>query len=254
VIWGIAADFRSGPNSAMSRRDMMIFRSKSRIAATCAIAGSLLVFVGTYLHPMDADPNDALAAFAEYAADRLWVMSHLTQFAGVVLAIAALLFLTQQLEAKSGARWARIATGGAIASLAVAAAVQAVDGIALKTLVDAWAAAPAAQKETAFYAAFAVRQVEIGLAAVLSLLLGLTVTLFGAALLVDSTYPQWLSGLAIVGGVPTMVAGVAMAFTGFSPLAMAINLPAGCLVLVWMLALGVGMWRRGRVPPEDTAG
>jgi len=49
----------------------------------CAIAGSVLLFIGTYLHPMSADPNQAAAAFAEYAADPLWVASHLTQLAGV---------------------------------------------------------------------------------------------------------------------------------------------------------------------------
>ena len=87
----------------------------------------------------------------------------------------------------------------------------------------------------------------------LSFLFGLTVIVYGVALLVDHTYPQWLSGLAIVGGVPNTVAGVAMAFTGFSPLAMAINLPAGCLLLVWVLALGVCMWRRGGVRSRSEA-
>ncbi len=118
----------------------------------------LLLFVGTYLHPQGADPNQAVAAFTEYAADRLWVASHLLQLAGVALMVGALLFLAQQLEAGSGRAWARIAAGGAIASLAVAAVLQAVDGIALKAMVDAWAAAPEAQKEGAFRAAFAVRQ------------------------------------------------------------------------------------------------
>ncbi|MBI3801115.1 MAG: hypothetical protein HY268_29610 [Deltaproteobacteria bacterium] len=222
----------------------MAYRSASRMAATCAIAGSLLLFVGTYLHPLSADPNEAVAAFTEYAADHLWVASHLTQLAGITLMVAALLFLAQQLEEESGTGWARIAAGGAIASLAVATALQAVDGVALKHMVDAWTAAPAAQKEGVFYAAFAVRQVEIGLASMLSLLMGLTVTVYGVALLVDHTYPQWVGGLAIVGGVPTMVAGVVMAYTGFSGLAMAINMPASSLLLVWMLILGGYMWRR----------
>jgi hypothetical protein len=47
---------------------------------------------------MKADPNDALAAFAEYAADHFWVASHLTQLLGVTLIVAALLVLGQQLE------------------------------------------------------------------------------------------------------------------------------------------------------------
>ena len=188
---------------------------------------------------MGADPNEDVAAFTEYAADDLWVASHLTQLAGVALMMSALLFLAHQLESVSGRGRARIAAGGAIASLAMATALQAVDGIALKRMVDVWAAAPTAQKEVAFHAAFAVRQVEIGLASVMSLLLGLTVTVYGAALLVDNAYPKWMAGLAIVGGVPTMVAGVVMAYTGFSTVAMAINMTSGSLLLVWMLALGV---------------
>jgi len=225
-----------------------VYTSDGRIGATCAIAGSVLVFVGTYLHPMKADPNEAVAAFTEYAADRLWVASHLTQLAGIALTVAALLFLAQQLETAAGRALSRLAAGGAIASLAVATALQAVDGMALKVMVDTWAVAPVAQKDVAFHAVFAVRQVEVGLASTLSLLFGLTVTVYGVALLRDRLYPKWVAGLAIVGGVPTTIAGVVMAYTGFSGLAMAINMPASSLLLVWMLTVGVFMWRRGGSP------
>jgi len=159
------------------------------------------------------------------------------------------LFLTEQLKESRGSSVARIAAAGAIASLTLAAALQAVDGIALKAMVDAWAVAPASQKQGVFHAAFAVRQIEIGLASMLSLSLGLTATLSGGALFGDDRYPKWFAVLAIAGGVPTMVAGVVMAYTGFSGLAMAINMPANLLLLLWMLALGVLLWRRaGAVP------
>ena len=75
------------------------------MGATCAIAGSVLLFIGTYLHPREADPSDALAAFTEYAADRLWITSHLTQLGGVALLVAALLCLAHQLESGSGTGW-----------------------------------------------------------------------------------------------------------------------------------------------------
>ena len=220
-------------------------RNESRVGATCAIGGAALLLIGTYLHPMGADPNDPAAAFAEYAGDRLWVASHLVQLAGVAAMVAALLFLTGQLDARRRSSVVRIATAGAIVSLALAAALQAVDGIALKSMVDAWAAAPESEKQGMFQATFAVRQIEIGLASMLSLSLGLTMTLYGIALLGNETYPKWFAGLAIAGGVPTMVAGVVMAYTGFSGLAMAINMPANVLLLLWMLALAGFMWRRG---------
>jgi hypothetical protein len=223
----------------------MLYRSESRIAATCAIAGSLLLVVGTYLHPMKADPNDAVAAFTEYAANHIWVASHLTQLVGVTLMVAALLVLAQQLGSVIGLGLSRVAAGGAIASLAVTTVLQGVDGIALKVMVDAWAVAPAVQKEIAFHAAFAVRQVEIGLATMASLMFGITATVNGLALLLDRVYPKWLGALAIVGGMPMILAGIVMAYTGFSRLAMAINMSGSSFLLVWMLALGILMWRRG---------
>ncbi|HRB81353.1 MAG TPA: DUF4386 family protein [Nitrospira sp.] len=215
-----------------------------------AIAGVILLFVGTYLHPLGADPNDAVAAFTEYAADHLWIASHLIQLSGVIFMVVALLFLTQELEGAGGNGWSRIATGGAVASLGVGAVLQAVDGIALKVMVDAWATAPTAQKEVTFQAALAVRQIEIGLASMGNLLFGLTAICYGMALLVDDTYPKWMGGLAIVGGVGTTIAGVMMAYTGFSGPAMAINMPASSILLGWMLSLGVLMWRRGGIRPR----
>ena len=236
-------------NEATNKR--MKDSSESRMGAACAIVGSVVLVVGTYLHPMHADPHDVAAAFTAYAADRLWVASHLTQLAGVGLIVAALLSLAHQLEVTSHTGWSRLAGGGAIASLAVATALQAVDGVALKVMVDTWAAAPVAHKEVTFYAAFAVRQVEVGVASTASLLFGLTATIYGVALLRVPMYPKWVAGLALVGGVPATIAGVMMAYTGFSGMAMAIHMPAYSLLVVWMLTLGVCMWRRGGILPEE---
>ncbi len=213
------------------------------VAAIAALAGSVLLFVGTYLHPTQADPSDAPAAFAEYAADRVWVASHLTQLAGVVLMVSALVLVSWMMRRGPAAGWALLGAIGAVGSLAVTAALQAVDGVALKVMVDTWAAAAEANKAAVFQAAFAVRQIEVGLAAIASLLFGATVTLYGIAFVVDRSLPRWLGWLAIVGGVPTAVAGVVIAHTGFSGLALAISMPASSLILLWMTALGVVLWR-----------
>ena len=116
-------------------------------------------------------------------------------------------------------------------------------GVALKAIVNTWATASGPEKEDLFYAAVAIRQIEIGLASVTSLVLGLTVALFGIALLLDQRFPKWLGILALAGGLSTAVAGLAIAQSGFSELAMAINLPSSSLILLWMLGLGVHVWR-----------
>jgi len=211
---------------------------KSRARLACAIAGVALLIVGTYLHPQQADPNEAVAAFAEYAAEQFWVGSHLLQLAGFVLIGATLLLLASDLESGSAWQAARIAGGGVVASIALAAGVQAVDGIALKNMVDAWSATPAAHKEAAFYAAFAVRQIEIGLAAAVSIFFGATTIILGAAFLLDRGYPKWIGVTAAAGGALLIVAGLITAHTGFSAVAMTIQMPAMSILLVWLLLVG----------------
>jgi hypothetical protein len=170
----------------------------------------------------------------------------LTQLTGIVLMDAALLILTQQVAVARGKVWSYVTAGSAVAALAVAAALQAVDGIALKSMVNEWAAAPPAPKEMAYQAAFAVGQIEVGLASMLCMLFGLTAWLYGVALFPVRTYPWWLSGLAVIGGALTIVAGVVMGYTGFLAITMAIHMPANFWLLVWMFTIGVMMWRRGR--------
>ena len=98
-----------------------------------------------------------------------------------------------------------------------------------------------------FYATYGVRQVEVGLASIMSLLFGLTMCVYGVALISDDRFAKWLGWLAIIGGIPTAIAGVVIAYTGFSELAMSINMPANLLLLIWIIALGVLFWRRDTV-------
>ncbi len=215
-----------------------------RGASVAAIGGALLLFGGTILHPSGADPNDAVAAFSEYADDQWWIASHLTQLLGVALIVCALIQLSRLLASGSARGLAWIGAAGSIDSLAIAAALQAVDGIALKMMVDAWAAAAEPDKTTLFYAAYGVRHIEVGLASVMSLLFGLTMCVYGVALISDHRFAKWLGWLPIIGGIPTAIGGVVIAYTGFSGLAMSINMPSSSLLLIWMIALGILFWRR----------
>jgi hypothetical protein len=209
-----------------------------RLFVTIAIAGSLLLLFGTWLHPMGADPNDAAAAFTEYAASSRWIAIHLIQLAGALLIATALILLGRVLTQGSAASIAAVATAGAIASAAAATILQAVDGVALKAMVERWATAPVAAKSGLFDAALAVRQIEIGLAAMTSVLFGLTAVLFGSAMGMGGRFSRWLGILAIGGGLPLAASGVVMAYQGFSGLAMDLNLSGSLLLLMWLIATG----------------
>src|SRR5256884_1103700 len=161
----------------------------ARVGGVAAISGALVLFVSTLLHPMSADPNDPSAAFAEYAADSLWVATHLGQFLGFAFLGVALVALAATMEAGAPASWARIGVVGTAASVATAAALQAVDGVALKGMVNRWMQASGEARARAFEGAFAVRQIEIGLASLLSVLFGLTVFAFGISMVLTRRFP-----------------------------------------------------------------
>jgi hypothetical protein len=215
----------------------------ARIGAVAAVSGALTLFVATLLHPMSADPNDAPAAFAEYAADRLWVASHLGQFVGVAILGVALVGLAAAVETGAPSAWARIGVVGTAASVAAAAGLQAVDGVALRVMVRHWMQASGEARARAFESAFAVRQIEVGMASLLSLLFGLTIVVFGISMLLSRRFPIWLGGVGLLGGIGTVAAGVAQAYTGFSPVSMALSMPAGCLLLLWGVLVGAFLWR-----------
>ena len=214
----------------------------TRIGAVAALVGAPLLLVTTLLHPLDADPNDPLAAFTEYAADDLWVATHLGQFIAIVAIAIGLIALSHTLRHGRAEVWAKLGLGGAIASVAAAAALQAVDGIALKAMVDRWVMSSPPRRDLVFEAAFGVRQIEVGLASLMSITLGLTMLAYGAAL-AFSSYPRWLSWIAAIGGLATICGGVLVAYTGFSALAMGVSMPASVALLVWMVAVGIRMWR-----------
>jgi len=214
----------------------------ARIGAVAALAGAPILFVATLLHPMSAAPNDAPAAFAEYAASRIWVATHLGQFVGFALLCAALVGVAAAMEAGAPAAWARLGVVGAAASLAGAATLQAVDGVALKLAVDRWAGSTGAARERAFEAAFAVRQVEIGAASLLSIVSGVTVGTFALAMLASRRFPAWVGAIGLLGGLATVAAGVVQAYTGFSALAMLLSMPAGCVMMAWAMVVGALLW------------
>ena len=215
----------------------------TKVGVVSAIAGAILLLVGTSLHPMEADPNDPVAAFTEYAADSLWVASHLTQLLGIVLIVAALLTLTRLLTNDKGGGWSHLGSAFAIASLAIAAALQAVDGIALKVMVNNWVAAPESEKMAIFQATIGVRQIEVGLASMFSMLIGLTIVLYGVSIVISDRLSSWLGWIAIIGGGATVTAGVMYAYTGFSRVGMSVSMPASLILLLWLIVLGASMWR-----------
>ena len=230
----------------------------TRIGAVLLPLGIILFVVATAIfHPHREDPMDNQAVFMEYAQSDSWVVVHFAQWVAALLLSGGLVSLYYSLTTKPEAGAGAAARFGFVAAVLTAAAftmLQAVDGVALKWAVDAWAGAPADQQVAAFAAAQAVRWTEYALQSFSNILLGLTLMLYALAIALGASYPRWLGWVAAGSGVAWIVHGVMVPYIGFFdsiPRLVAIVLTA-----VWAFIMAVLMWRnssRGHIARPESA-
>ena len=216
----------------------------ARIGAVSLPLSIILFVISTAIfHPHREDPMDNQAVFMEYAQYDGWIADHFAQWVAVLLLIGGLVALYYSLTTKPTvaagiARFgfaAALLTGGAFTML------QAVDGVALKWAVDAWASAPADQQDAAFAAALTVRWTEYALQSYSNLLLGLTLILYGLAMTLSAVYPRWLGWVALGSGAAWIVHGVMVPYIGFFDSIP--RLVAIVLLAVWGFSTAFLMWR-----------
>jgi hypothetical protein len=202
-------------------------------------------------HPTGEEDNHE-AIFTQYAASDAWVATHFAEFLLVLVALSGLLVLCLALR-REAPYLALFAAGALVASGAVWAVLQAVDGITLKQAVDAWAAATGPDKATRLTDAEATRWLEWGLQGYFRVLLGVAFVLLGAAIVVSRLVPSWLGGLLVLGGLLSVAIGFSIGYQGLeSGFQDVIAIPLQLVVL----ALGVGLLivsRRAREPGTRTA-
>lgn len=229
---------------------MLSEKHLSQVGGVSAIIGVVLLVIGTLLNPLSADPGDAPAVFTEYAADGSWVFTHLLQLLGAVLVGGGLLALAWKLRAGTAGAWSLLAMLATAASVALAGALQAVNGVALKIMVDRWVAA-GADGTMAFEATYAVRQIEAGLAGVMGVFFGLAVLLYGVAMIISPVTPRWLGAIGVLTGLATTATSVVLAYTGFSDAAMAASTPTTLAILMWVILAAVFLLGHAAAPGEE---
>jgi hypothetical protein len=219
--------------------------------------GILVLGVAEIFHPQREDPMDNPAVFMEYAQSDIWTTVHLAQYFGFLLLLGGLVALYYSVSAKPGVG-VGLAPFGLAAAVTAAASftvLQAVDGIALKRAVDAWASAPADQKTATFAAAEAVRWTEIAMNCLSYFLAGLSLFLYGGAIALGTVYPRWVGWIAVVSGAAFMYNGaVEVAYEGFVP--SIVKLVGLVLLAVWAFIMAILMWRnssRRHIPRLESA-
>jgi hypothetical protein len=211
-----------------------------RPAANLLIAGIVFSFVVGMLHPDRQPPNNHPAVFAEYAASGIWTAVHLGQFVGMAVVVAGLVALFSALNLHAGrAAWVnRFAVDSAVVALALYGVLQAVDGVALKQAVNAWAAAPEAEKVARFASAEAVRWIEWGVRSYQSLVLGVSFVLFAAVIIWTAAIPRSIGYLMGLAGLAYWVQSWVLGSEGFSlrnSLATLVGVGSILAASIWLL-------------------
>ena len=216
----------------------------TRIGAVALPLGVILFVIATAIfHPHREDPMDNPAVFMEYAQSDSWVVVHFAQWIAALLLIGGLVSLYYSITTRPGAATgvARFGLAAAVLTAGAFTMLQAVDGVALKWAVDAWAGAPASEEAAAFAAAKAVRWTEYALQSYSNILLGLTLMLYALAMVLGTSYPRWLGWLAAASGVAWIVHGVMVPYVGFFDSIP--RLVAIVLLSVWAFIIAALMWR-----------
>lgn len=215
------------------------------VAALLLVGGAVLALVGGLLHPHTEAPNSHVAVFAEYAESTDWVWVHDLQFLSAALMAAGFVVVGGALvRAGAPSVLARLGNVAAAATVALIAVNMAVDGVALKGAVDAWAVAEADDKAARFAAAEAIRWLEWGVNSFFAVLLGVTVVLFAAALLRCAhlgTRVRLAGVSGALAGVLLVLNGLVVGSRGFEPSA----LPRVATLLYVVMALGLPAVDRG---------
>jgi hypothetical protein len=216
----------------------------TRLGAVALPLGVIVLVVAEVFHPSRKDPMNNVAVFREYANSDIWTTVHLGEYFGLLLLLGGLVALYYSVSAKPGVG-AGLAPFGLAAAVTAAASftvLQAVDGIALKRAVDAWVSAPANQESAAFAAAEAIRWIEIGMNSLSYFLAGLTLFLYGVAIVLGTVYPRWVGLIAVVSGVALMYNGVVeVGYEGF--VASIVKLLGLALWALWAFIMAILMWR-----------
>jgi len=223
--------------------DRTFDRPSLRLPATLLLAGQLLYVVVTLLHT-GGEANHHSAIFAAYAGSAIWTAVHVTQFGCMAVMLAGLLALFAAVDGQAdNARLAgRFGVAATTATLALYGAVLAVDGVALKQAVNAWANAPEAEKAARFAAAEAMRWLEWGTRSYANFTLGLAVV--SAAAVVRATLiPRAIAYLMMLSAVSYLAQGWLAGTEGFSDTHTIAIILAEVFNATWMTWLLVVGWR-----------
>jgi len=221
-------------------------RTLIRIGAVSAIIGAVLFMVANILHARSPNIEITQAQIEAVAASDIWLTDHLVLLVSGLLLLGGLVALRKSISGQPGAAWAEFGYVSALVSTGLWVVLIALDGITSKVVHDAYAAAPGAGT---LAIAEMMEEIDIGLfSTFIIVFFGVTLLLYGLGVAFSDNYPRWLGWVAVVLATASLITGFVQAYTGLSVLVTSMLFSSfSSFLTLWLLTMGVLMWRRTRV-------
>lgn len=221
-------------------------QSLSRIGAISAIVGAIFALVVNLLHPRSASLQDPEAFLRMIAQSTIWIGDHVGIVFAVLMITGGLVAIAHSIADERGAGWAHLGEVGALVSAGVLCVLMATDGITIKALATAWANAPAAEKAGMFRVGHALALINFAIFSVWTVVFfGVTIFLYGLAILRSAAYPKWLGWVAVLASIGSALIGLNLAYRGPSTLVANVLFPIFSIIItLWVLAMGILLWRK----------
>lgn len=215
-----------------------------KAGGVCIILGAIVFATARLMHG-DTPAAHAEAALNFVATRPTYAAVHLFAVLAAFVALAGLIALAHSLTRPSAWLLGRAGVAAFVVGLAVFAVESTSEGLALPELADAATGAAPGERAELIGAAHAVAAATHGPSLVaMALLYGVSLTLFGLAIVLDG-YPSWLGWSGAVIGAVTLIAaaGLFLSPTLF-PGALLYGVLASMIAQLWLLATGISMLRR----------
>lgn len=233
-----------------STRDPIRERWFLRTGGLLAIIGAFVAGVSQVIRPTASDPvhpEPYLHAILEFGLTG-YVWDNIGLLFGWLCITLGLVAFAETIRTGRQAIWARFGRAFAVAGFALVTATATVSGVALTKTAEAWDGATGDGASAALDVFAAVWWISHALfAAVVIVTFGLTMFAFGLALVESDRFPSILGVVTVVSGPIAVGTGVLLMLEGIQtqlvPLLNVLFPLVVVVTLLWVLVLGVVMWR-----------
>ena len=227
-----------------------------RIGSVSFIVGVVLTIIFGALHenlaPMP-DPGDTEAILQSVADCPNWAGFHIVIMVSFLAIISGWLVLYRTITGEPGSMLSLLGFTVALMGATILSVSEAILGSgAMKELADIWASA--VDKEVPFAVADAMLLISFAGGGIFDwgwvLFYGVTPILYGLAIVLNDFYPKWLGWVAVACGIGNAVIETIHFSRGWGPATGTIWEASMGLLILWMLVMGVIIWRKAGVVKE----